>query len=93
MSKPSLVAELKDVFDQKASHGHWIDVQFRWSDYDSHDNERSHRRCHQPEQSRSRDARCGEKPNELQKAVTNVKRKISSFLAQNRLTNYIGRLT
>ena len=37
MSKPSLVSESKDVFDQKASNKHWIDVQPRWGDYDSHD--------------------------------------------------------
>ncbi len=46
MSKPSLVAKSKDVFDQKAGHKYWIDVQLRWGDYDSHDIERSHRRCH-----------------------------------------------
>ena len=40
MSKPSLVAESKDVFDQKASNKYWIDVQLRWGDYDSHDVER-----------------------------------------------------
>ncbi|KAK1263499.1 hypothetical protein QJS04_geneDACA009497 [Acorus gramineus] len=40
MSKPSLVAEQKDVFDQKASNKYWIDVQLRWGDYDSHDIER-----------------------------------------------------
>ncbi|CAI9112445.1 OLC1v1012897C1 [Oldenlandia corymbosa var. corymbosa] len=40
MSKPSLVAQSKDVFDQKASNKYWIDVQLRWSDYDSHDIER-----------------------------------------------------
>ncbi|CAN1132072.1 Pre-mRNA-processing-splicing factor 8B [Linum perenne] len=35
MSKPSLVAESKDVFDHKASNKYWIDVQLRWGDYDS----------------------------------------------------------
>ncbi|KAH9310814.1 hypothetical protein KI387_025849, partial [Taxus chinensis] len=40
MCKPSLVAESKDVFDQKASNKYWIDVQLRWGDYDSHDIER-----------------------------------------------------
>ncbi|KAG6421487.1 hypothetical protein SASPL_118040 [Salvia splendens] len=40
MSKPSIVAESKDVFDQKASNKYWIDVQLRWGDYDSHDIER-----------------------------------------------------
>ena len=37
MSKHSLVAEPKDVFDQKASNKYWIDVQLCWGDYDSHD--------------------------------------------------------
>ena len=36
MSKPSLVSESKDVFNQKASNKYWIDVQLRWGDYDSH---------------------------------------------------------
>ena len=40
MSKPSLVSESKDVFDQKASNKYWIDVQLRWGDYDSRDIER-----------------------------------------------------
>ncbi|KAG2326430.1 hypothetical protein Bca52824_009158 [Brassica carinata] len=40
MSKPSLLAESKDVFDQKGSNKYWIDVQLRWGDYDSHDIER-----------------------------------------------------
>ncbi|MFS7909923.1 putative pre-mRNA-processing-splicing factor 8 [Helianthus anomalus] len=40
VSKPSLVAESKDVFDQKESNRYWIDVQLRWGDYDSHDIER-----------------------------------------------------
>ncbi|CAI8609898.1 unnamed protein product [Vicia faba] len=40
MSKPSLVAESNDVFDQKANNKYWIDVQLRWGDYDSHDIER-----------------------------------------------------
>ncbi|TQD90224.1 hypothetical protein C1H46_024252 [Malus baccata] len=40
MTKPSLVAEPNDVFDQKASNKYWIDVQLRWGDYDSHDVER-----------------------------------------------------
>lgn len=40
MSKPSLVAESKDIFDQKASNKYWIDVQLRWGDHDSHDIER-----------------------------------------------------
>ncbi|KAJ0680782.1 hypothetical protein HanPI659440_Chr16g0628211 [Helianthus annuus] len=40
MSKPSLVAESKDVFDQKEINRYWIDVQLCWGDYDSHDIER-----------------------------------------------------
>ncbi|KAL6140084.1 hypothetical protein ACLB2K_058385 [Fragaria x ananassa] len=40
MSKPSLVAEPKDEYDQKTSSKYWIDVQLRWGDYDSHDIER-----------------------------------------------------
>ncbi len=88
MSKPSLVAKSKDVFDQKASHRHWIDVQLRWGDYDPHDGEWSHRRCHQPEPSCSRDARCGEEPNELQESITNIKIEINSTLARDWPTNY-----
>ncbi|GMH16201.1 hypothetical protein Nepgr_018042 [Nepenthes gracilis] len=40
MPKFSLVAETKDVFNQKASNKYWIDVSPRWEDYDSHDSER-----------------------------------------------------
>ncbi|KAJ0770497.1 putative pre-mRNA-processing-splicing factor 8, U6-snRNA-binding protein [Helianthus annuus] len=40
MSKPGLVAESKDVLDQKESNRYWIDVQLRWGDYDFHDIER-----------------------------------------------------
>eukprot|EP00898_Chlorokybus_atmophyticus_P000280 jgi/Chlat1/1252/Chrsp115S01693 len=40
ISKPSLVADQKDVFDQKSSNKYWLDVQLRWGDYDSHDIER-----------------------------------------------------
>ncbi|ESQ55973.1 hypothetical protein EUTSA_v10024184mg [Eutrema salsugineum] len=40
MSKPSLVTESNEIFDQKASNKYWIDVQLRWGDYDSHDIER-----------------------------------------------------
>jgi hypothetical protein len=40
MSKPSLMAEPKDAFDQKASNKYWLDVQLRWGDFDSHDIER-----------------------------------------------------
>ena len=40
MSKPSLMADTGDVFDQKASQKYWLDVQLRWGDYDSHDVER-----------------------------------------------------
>merc|ERR1719149_1688 len=37
---PSLMADQKDVFDQKPSNKFWIDVQLRWGDFDSHDVER-----------------------------------------------------
>lgn len=40
MSKPSLMADTNDVFDQKPSNKYWVDVQLRWGDYDSHDIER-----------------------------------------------------
>ncbi|GMH15918.1 hypothetical protein Nepgr_017759 [Nepenthes gracilis] len=40
MPKFSLVAETKDVFNQKASNKYWIDVRPCWEDYDSHDSER-----------------------------------------------------
>ena len=40
MSKPSLMADTNDIFDQKASQKYWLDVQLRWGDYDSHDIER-----------------------------------------------------
>ena len=40
ISKPSLMADQSDMFDQKPSNKYWIDVQLRWGDYDSHDVER-----------------------------------------------------
>jgi pre-mRNA-processing factor 8 len=40
MSKPSLMADSHDAFDQKPGNKYWIDVQLRWGDYDSHDVER-----------------------------------------------------
>jgi pre-mRNA-processing factor 8 len=40
MSKPSLMGDSNDVFDQKPSNKFWVDVQLRWGDYDSHDIER-----------------------------------------------------
>lgn len=40
MSKPSLMADTNDVFDQKPSNKFWVDVQLRWGDFDSHDVER-----------------------------------------------------
>ena len=40
VSKPSLMNEGKDVFDQKPSNKYWLDVQLRWGDFDSHDIER-----------------------------------------------------
>ena len=40
VSKPSLMGEERDVFDQKPTQKYWIDVQLRWGDFDSHDVER-----------------------------------------------------
>lgn len=40
ISKPSLLADTKDVMDATTSDRFWIDVQLRWGDYDSHDIER-----------------------------------------------------
>ena len=40
VSRPSLITEGNDVFDQKTSNKYWIDVQLRWGDFDSHDIER-----------------------------------------------------
>ncbi|KAK9810376.1 hypothetical protein WJX72_009717 [[Myrmecia] bisecta] len=40
MSRPSLMADTNDVFDQKGGNKYWVDVQLRWGDYDSHDIER-----------------------------------------------------
>eukprot|EP00887_Chlorella_sp_A99_P006813 scaffold2.g6813.t1 len=40
MSKPSLMADSNDQFDQKPSNKYWLDVQLRWGDFDSHDIER-----------------------------------------------------
>merc|ERR1719387_1535976 len=40
MSKISMLAEAKDIFDQKPSNKYWLDVQLRWGDFDSHDIER-----------------------------------------------------
>ncbi len=40
MSKPSLMADSNDSFDQKPGNKYWLDVQLRWGDYDSHDIER-----------------------------------------------------
>jgi pre-mRNA-processing factor 8 len=39
-SKPSLLADAGDAFDQKAANKFWVDVQLRWGDFDSHDIER-----------------------------------------------------
>lgn len=36
MSKPSLLAESKDIFDQKGDE-YWICLRLRWGAYDSHD--------------------------------------------------------
>lgn len=40
VSRPSLLAEEKDVNDGTTTTKYWIDVQLRWGDYDSHDVER-----------------------------------------------------
>jgi pre-mRNA-processing factor 8 len=40
VSKPSLLADLNDIFEQKTCNKLWFDVQLRWGDYDSHDIER-----------------------------------------------------
>eukprot|EP00056_Hartaetosiga_gracilis_P008688 m.125006 g.125006 ORF g.125006 m.125006 type:complete len:2332 (-) comp12970_c0_seq1:97-7092(-) len=40
ISKPSLLADTRDVMDVATSDRFWVDVQLRWGDYDSHDIER-----------------------------------------------------
>lgn len=40
VSKPSLLADSKDVMDSTTTQKFWLDVQLRWGDYDSHDIER-----------------------------------------------------
>merc|ERR550517_1385172 len=40
VSRPSLLADSKDVMDSPTTQKYWIDVQLRWGDYDSHDVER-----------------------------------------------------
>lgn len=40
VSKPSLMGEQNDAFDQKPTNKYWVDVQLRWGDFDSHDIER-----------------------------------------------------
>merc|ERR1719382_1192412 len=40
VSKPALLAEVKDMYDGSTATKYWIDVQLRWGDYDSHDIER-----------------------------------------------------
>jgi pre-mRNA-processing factor 8 len=40
ISKPSLMGDVNDQFDQKSSNKYWLDVQLRWGDFDSHDIER-----------------------------------------------------
>jgi hypothetical protein len=40
LSKPSLMTDTNDPFDQKPGNKYWVDVQLRWGDYDSHDIER-----------------------------------------------------
>merc|ERR1719204_367393 len=40
VSRPSLLADTKDVMDSSTTQKYWLDVQLRWGDYDSHDVER-----------------------------------------------------
>lgn len=40
VSKPSLLADTKDLMDNTTTQKFWLDVQLRWGDYDSHDIER-----------------------------------------------------
>ncbi|KAI6213256.1 WD repeat-containing protein 48-like protein [Aphelenchoides besseyi] len=40
VSRPSLLADSKDVQDNTVTQKYWVDVQLRWGDYDSHDIER-----------------------------------------------------
>ncbi|XP_029055489.1 pre-mRNA-processing-splicing factor 8 [Osmia bicornis bicornis] len=40
VSRPSLLADSKDLMDNTTTQKYWIDVQLRWGDYDSHDIER-----------------------------------------------------
>lgn len=40
ISKPSLLHEQRDQYDNITSSKYWIDIQLRWGDYDSHDIER-----------------------------------------------------
>ncbi|XP_055343640.1 pre-mRNA-processing-splicing factor 8 [Paramacrobiotus metropolitanus] len=40
VSRPSLLADVKDMMDSTTTQKYWIDVQLRWGDFDSHDVER-----------------------------------------------------
>ncbi|PHJ21003.1 pre-mrna-processing-splicing factor 8 [Cystoisospora suis] len=40
VSKPSLLADGKDVMDGTTTSKYWLDIQLRWGDFDSHDIER-----------------------------------------------------
>ncbi|KFH17384.1 pre-mRNA processing splicing factor PRP8, partial [Toxoplasma gondii MAS] len=40
ISKPSLLADGKDVMDGTTTSKYWLDIQLRWGDFDSHDIER-----------------------------------------------------
>jgi pre-mRNA-processing factor 8 len=40
VSKPSLLADSRDVMDSSTTQKFWLDVQLRWGDFDSHDIER-----------------------------------------------------
>jgi len=40
VSKPCLLSDKNEIYDQNMTTKYWIDIQLRWGDYDSHDIER-----------------------------------------------------
>ena len=40
MSPPSLLGDIRDVYNAATASKYWLDIQLRWGDYDSHDIER-----------------------------------------------------
>ncbi|KAF9160173.1 Pre-mRNA-processing-splicing factor 8 [Actinomortierella ambigua] len=40
VSRPSLLTDTRDTMDGATTQKHWIDIQLRWGDFDSHDIER-----------------------------------------------------